>query len=111
MTDKNVEAVCEEHRKRAAHGLTKYGVSTERTDFSPREWLQNLQEELMDATVYAERLKQELEPNPALVLEINGALAYVEEARSHVHHTNQRSLVALREANKALYAALKLAGG
>ena len=67
----------------------------------------------MDASVYAERLKQELEPRPSapLIEEINEALAAVDLARSHVHHTNQRSLVALREANKALYAALKLAGG
>tara|TARA_B110001454_G_scaffold194106_1_gene195424 strand:+ start:1599 stop:1832 length:234 start_codon:yes stop_codon:yes gene_type:complete len=40
--------------------MNKYGVNTERTDLSILEWLQHLQEELMDATVYIEKLKSEM---------------------------------------------------
>jgi hypothetical protein len=36
-------------------------VTLDRKDLSPLEWLNHLQEELMDATLYIERLKKELE--------------------------------------------------
>lgn len=39
-------------------GLQKYGVTVARTDLKLSEWLQHLQEELMDAAVYVERLKE-----------------------------------------------------
>lgn len=54
------EQVIDQIRKRAEFGKTKYGVTMERTDFSLINWLQYLQEELMDATVYIERLKEEV---------------------------------------------------
>ena len=58
--DKNVENVVKQLRDREEEGLLKYGVSTERTDLSTLEWLQHLQEELMDASVYIEKLKNEI---------------------------------------------------
>ena len=58
--DKNVEKVITQLRDREEQGLLKYGVSTERTDLSTLQWLQHLQEELMDATVYIEKLKNEM---------------------------------------------------
>lgn len=58
--DKNVENVVSQLRKREQRGLSKYGVNTERTDLSTLEWLQHLQEELMDGAVYVEKIKQEL---------------------------------------------------
>ena len=58
--DKNVERVVTQLRDREEEGLRKYGVSTERTDLSTLQWLQHLQEELMDASVYIEKLKNEL---------------------------------------------------
>ena len=58
--DKNVEHVVSQLREREQRGLRKYGVNTERTDLSALEWLQHLQEELMDGAVYIERLKKEL---------------------------------------------------
>ena len=58
--DKNVENVVSQLRAREARGLSKYGVNTERTDLSTLEWLQHLQEELMDGAVYVEKIKQEL---------------------------------------------------
>lgn len=56
--DANVERVITRYRTRAHMGLHKYGTTTERTDIDLRGWLQHLQDELMDATVYVERLKR-----------------------------------------------------
>ena len=58
--DKNVENVVKQLRDREEEGLRKYGVNTERTDLTSLEWLQHLQEELMDASVYIERLKNDM---------------------------------------------------
>ena len=59
-TDANVESVITKYRLRARDGLIKYGVTTERTDIGLLGWLNHLQEELMDATIYVERIKKEL---------------------------------------------------
>ena len=56
--------VCEKIQGRAEVGLRKYGVSVERGDLSLRAWLQHLQEELMDATVYLEKLMSMLPDEP-----------------------------------------------
>ena len=58
--DQNVENVVSQLRAREERGLSKYGVNTERTDLSTLEWLQHLQEELMDGAVYIEKLKNEI---------------------------------------------------
>ena len=58
--DKNVENVVKQLRDREEEGLLKYGVNTERKDLTTLEWLQHLQEELMDASVYIEKLKNEI---------------------------------------------------
>ena len=58
--DKNVENVVRQLRDREEEGLRKYGVNTERTDLTSLEWLQHLQEELMDASVYIEKLKNDM---------------------------------------------------
>lgn len=52
--DKNVEAVREKLLLRSKIGLRKYGVTTERKDVDLLGWLIHLQQELMDAAVYAE---------------------------------------------------------
>ena len=59
--DRNVKNVIVQLRDREEKGMSKYGVNTERKDLSTLEWLQHLQEELMDATVYIEKLKSEME--------------------------------------------------
>lgn len=48
--------VCLKILGRAEKGKDKYGVTMEREDLSTEEWLNHLQEELMDACVYVERL-------------------------------------------------------
>ena len=57
--DSNVEKVCNALKKREEKGMNTYGVSTDRTDLTTGEWLQHLQEELMDACVYIEKLKHQ----------------------------------------------------
>jgi hypothetical protein len=59
MKDTIVESVLIAFRERSERGIDKYGVTLNRTDLSTLEWLKHLQEELMDATLYIERLKQE----------------------------------------------------
>ena len=61
--DTNVKKVIEQLKERENRGIQKYGVNTDRTDLSPTEWLQHLQEELMDGAVYIEKLKMELKNN------------------------------------------------
>lgn len=63
MLDKNVGNVIELMSSRMEVGFKKYGVTTERTDIDTLGWLQHLQEELLDAAVYIERLKQEVKHN------------------------------------------------
>ncbi len=59
--DKNVVAVIKQFEDRMEKGYKKYGVTTaDDTTTSLLGWLQHLQEELMDAVVYIERTKQEL---------------------------------------------------
>jgi hypothetical protein len=57
--DSVVESVLSAFKRRSERGIDKYGVTLDRTDLSTLEWLKHLQEELMDATLYIERLKQE----------------------------------------------------
>ena len=58
MTDKNVDAVIARLRQREARGMEKYGMTTERNDMAFLDWLTHLQDELLDAAVYIERLKR-----------------------------------------------------
>ncbi len=58
MEDKIVQTVVEAYKKRSEVGIAKYGKTMEREDLSTLDWLQHLQEELMDATLYIESLKR-----------------------------------------------------
>jgi hypothetical protein len=59
--DQNVLEVIESFKRRSDVGFKKYGTNTERTDIDFLGWLNHLQEELMDATIYIQRLKKEYE--------------------------------------------------
>ena len=59
-TSQKPQKVIDSFQYREERGMRKYGVNTDRTDLSTMEWLQHLQEELMDACVYVEKLKSEL---------------------------------------------------
>lgn len=58
--DNVVNSVLEAYKKRSDEGIKKYGTTLERDDLNVLEWLQHLQEELMDATLYIETLKNKL---------------------------------------------------
>jgi hypothetical protein len=47
-------------QQRATVGLSKYGVGVDREDINLEGWLNHLQEELMDAAIYVERLRDKL---------------------------------------------------
>jgi len=55
--DKYVQAVKEKFEERSQTGIKKYNKTLERNDLNLVDWLTHLQEELMDATLYVEKLK------------------------------------------------------
>jgi len=57
------DEVCAKIQQRAEVGKAKYGVTMERGDLNLVEWLTHLQEELMDAAVYVQRLIEEVKKN------------------------------------------------
>ena len=58
--DRIVLNVIKKFERRADQGLKKYGVTLERTDLNTLDWVEHTQDELMDAILYLERLKQDL---------------------------------------------------
>jgi hypothetical protein len=60
MKDTIVESVIKQFKQRSEAGINKYGVTLDREDLNALEWLQHLQEELMDATLYVQKLKEKL---------------------------------------------------
>ncbi len=52
--------VCVKIQERAKVGFKKYGKTMEREDFTLLDWYKYLQEELMDAIVYIERIMEDL---------------------------------------------------
>jgi hypothetical protein len=63
MKDKIVEQVTDSFNERSRIGIEKYGTTLERGDLNLLDWLNHLQEELMDATLYIQKLKNELGDN------------------------------------------------
>jgi len=57
-TDSIVESVITKFKERSETGIKKYGKTLDREDLNFIEWVNHLQEELMDAILYAEKLKQ-----------------------------------------------------
>lgn len=58
--DKIVEDVLAKYRQRSEVGIAKYGTTLDENKATLIEWLTHLQEELMDATLYIEKLKSDL---------------------------------------------------
>lgn len=59
--DKIVEEVVAKYRQRSELGIKKYGTTLDENKATLIEWLTHLQEELMDATLYIEKLKSDLD--------------------------------------------------
>ena len=62
--DPIVEQVVDKFNERSRVGIEKYGTTLDRDDLNLVDWLNHLQEELMDATLYIQKLKNELNQNP-----------------------------------------------
>ena len=59
-SDTIVEDVINKFRKRSEAGMLKYNTTLDRTDLSTLDWITHLQDELMDAILYVERLNKEI---------------------------------------------------
>jgi tRNA A37 threonylcarbamoyladenosine biosynthesis protein TsaE len=59
--DKIVEDVIAKYRQRSEVGIAKYGTTLDENKATLIEWLTHLQEELMDATLYIQKLKSDLD--------------------------------------------------
>tara|TARA_B110000977_G_scaffold46590_1_gene63344 strand:- start:976 stop:1248 length:273 start_codon:yes stop_codon:yes gene_type:complete len=56
-TDIVVQEVKELYEKRSQVGINKYGTTLENSTQNTLEFIQHLQEELMDATLYLQKIK------------------------------------------------------
>lgn len=56
-SDRFVQSVKDKFEERSQTGIKKYNTTLEREDLDFVDWLTHLQEELMDATLYVEKLK------------------------------------------------------
>ena len=63
QVDSVVKSVINKFVNRAIIGKKKYGKTLERDDLTNEEWLTHLHEELMDATLYLEKIRQ-IQKNP-----------------------------------------------
>lgn len=60
IQDPIVIKVLAKYSERSQLGIEKYGRTLDRDDLNLTDWLNHLQEELMDATLYIEKLKADV---------------------------------------------------
>ncbi len=60
LQDPVIDRVIDKYRERSKIGFKKYKISMQDNPMEFKAWLINLQEELMDATNYIERVLQDL---------------------------------------------------
>ena len=60
--------VLAKYYERSQTGIKKYGRTLDRDDLNFLDWLTHLQEELMDATLYIEKLKNETQKKSIIEL-------------------------------------------
>ena len=61
LRDPVVEKVLRQFEMRSAVGINKYGKTLHENQLSLIEWLEHTKQELMDAILYIERAKDELQ--------------------------------------------------
>jgi hypothetical protein len=59
--DSVVSSVLDKFKQRSIIGKNKYKTDLDRTDLDIVAWINHTQEELMDATLYLEKLRKEIE--------------------------------------------------
>jgi len=64
MKDAIIQLVIDKFKTRSEVGVKKYGTTLADNPADLEEWLNHLQEELMDAVAYIERIKQEISDKP-----------------------------------------------
>tara|TARA_B100000900_G_scaffold395024_1_gene393011 strand:- start:236 stop:484 length:249 start_codon:yes stop_codon:yes gene_type:complete len=72
------DEVCEKIQQRAEVGLEKYGTTMEREDFSDLDWMNYLQEELMDGAVYLQRMINNYQDAQAKLENLTKRVEYLE---------------------------------
>jgi hypothetical protein len=60
VEDPIVLKVMAKYYERSQAGIKKYGKTLDRDDLELTDWLTHAQEEMMDATLYLQRIKEEL---------------------------------------------------
>ena len=58
--DSVVNNIISKFKQRSETGIKKYGTTLDRNDLTPDQWLNHLEEELMDAILYCHRIRKEL---------------------------------------------------
>jgi hypothetical protein len=77
LTDPIVLKVLAKYYERSQLGIKKYGRTLDRDDLNLTDWLNHLQEELMDATLYIEKLKSDLkQAQKAALIELSNMDKY-----------------------------------
>jgi hypothetical protein len=77
LTDPIVIKVLAKYYERSQLGIEKYGRTLDRDDLSLTDWLNHLQEELMDATLYIEKLKADVkQAQKAALIELSNMDKY-----------------------------------
>ena len=61
--DSIVNSIIHKFINRSNLGIQKYGTTLDRNDLSTNDWIQHVQEELMDAILYLEKLKKTTSSN------------------------------------------------
>ena len=69
VVDSIVQSVLDQYIQRSLVGKKKYGTTLDRDDLSIVDWIQHTQEELMDATLYLEKLKRTMIEKNIIVFE------------------------------------------
>ena len=59
--DSIVQSVIDQYFQRSQAGIKKYNTTLDRNDLSLHEWLEHLKQELMDATLYIQKLQKEID--------------------------------------------------
>jgi len=96
------EELCSMLRERHERGLAKYGVTVDRTDLTPEQWIQHSIEEKMDDLQYMMRLRDEIAKLRARCERLDGIseqmVAYLETACHQ--ETGEHFAKALKEAKE-----------
>ena len=61
VRDSVVDEIVSKFQERSRVGITKYGTTLDRKDLKTEDWVNHIQEELMDAILYTQRLRRELD--------------------------------------------------